>query len=110
MINKGHKIKLLKELNEKELCTSVLVPLFSKMGFIDPTIHHHNNEKGKDIVCKEYDNKFKKMNYISIIVKAGDVTGSSSGNSSYFALVNQIKQSFNEPYRQIYELKEVVLL
>ena len=108
-LTKGKKIELLQALNEKDLRELVLIPLLSKMGFIDPILHHHSNEKGKDIVCKEFDAKFKKVNYIAVIVKAGDVTGSSSGSSSYFALANQIKQSFNEPYRHIYDLKEVYI-
>ncbi len=106
---KEKKIQLLQELNEKDLRELVLIPLLSKMGFIDPILHHHSNEKGKDIVCKEIDAKFKKINYVAVIVKSGDVTGSSSGSSSYFALANQIKQSFNEPYKHIYDLKEVYI-
>lgn len=106
-LTREKKIQLLQALNEKDLRELVLIPLLSKMGFIDPILHHHSNEKGKDIVCKELDAKFKKVNYIAVIVKSGDVTGSSSGSSSYFALANQIKQSFNEPYRHIYDLKEV---
>lgn len=94
-------------LDEKEFREKLLIPLFSKMGFIDPILHHHSNEKGKDIVMKEYDSKFKTTNYIAVVVKAGDVNGSSSSSSSYFTLINQVKQSINEPYKHIYELKEV---
>lgn len=103
------KIELLKALNEDELRSKLLVPLFTKMGFIDPIIHHHNNEKGKDIVLKEFDSKFKNTRYIAVVVKAGDVNGSASGSSSYFTLINQIKQAINEPYKHIYDLKEVVI-
>lgn len=101
------KIEIIQSLNEADLRQKVLIPLFTKMGFIDPILHHHSNEKGKDIVLKEIDTKFKKNYYLSVVVKAGDVTGSASGSSSYFALINQIKQSLNEPYKHIYELKEV---
>ncbi len=103
----SEKIKVLQDLNEDSLRETVLIPLFSKMGFIDPIIHHHSNEKGKDIICKEYDNKFHKTNYLAAVVKAGDVTGSASGNSNYFTLINQVKQSLNEPYKDIYEIKEI---
>jgi hypothetical protein len=102
------KIEIIQSLNEADLREKVLIPLFSKMGFIDPILHHYSNEKGKDIILKEVDTKFNKTNYLSVVVKAGDVTGSSSStSSSYFALINQVRQSLNEPYKHIYELKEV---
>lgn len=103
------KIEIIQDLNEADLREKVLIPLFTKMGFIDPILHHHSNEKGKDIILKEIDTKFNKTYYISVVVKAGNVTGSSSGSSSYFALLNQVKQSINEPYKHIYDLKEVYI-
>jgi hypothetical protein len=103
------KTEIIQSLNEADLREKVLIPLFTKMGFIDPILHHHSNEKGKDIVLKEIDTKFNKTYYLSVVVKAGDVTGSSSGSSGYFALINQVKQSINEPYKHIYELKEVLI-
>ena len=101
------KIKLIQNLKENELREKVLIPLFSKMGFIDPILHHHNNEKGKDIIIKEFDTKFKETKYLAVVVKAGNVNGSASGNSSYFTLLNQVRQALNEPYKHIYDLKEV---
>ncbi len=49
------KVKYLQALHEDVLREKVLVPLLSKMGMIDPIIHHGGVEKGKDIICKEYD-------------------------------------------------------
>lgn len=108
-LSKKEKIKLITNLNESELRTNVLIPLLLKMGFIDCIEHHHNNEKGKDIICKEFDERFDKYNYIAVIVKADDITGSASSNNSYFALINQIKQSINDPYKHIYDLNEVYM-
>ncbi len=99
----------IRALKESELRIKLLIPLFSKMGFIDPILHHHSNEKGKDIVIKEYDPKFKTTSYLAVVVKAGDVNGSASSSSSYFTLLNQVKQAINEPYKHIYELKEVYI-
>ncbi|MBO1223491.1 MAG: hypothetical protein JYX80_03600 [Candidatus Scalindua sediminis] len=45
-MKKDRKIELLGVLSEKELREKILVPLLTKMGFIDPIIHHHSNEKG----------------------------------------------------------------
>lgn len=103
------KKEIIQNLHEDQLREQIIVPLLMKLGFIDPIIHHHANEKGKDIVCKEYDPVFKKIRYLSIIVKKGNITGSSSGTNSYFAALNQIKQSFNEPYKHIYENREVYI-
>jgi len=109
MKNKKDKIVLLQDLSEDALRQTVLIPLLSKMGFIDPIHHHHQNEKGKDIVCKEYDTVFKKTKYIAVVVKKGNITGSSSSSDGYFNVINQIKQSLNEPYKHIYELREITI-
>lgn len=106
-MNISEKKQLIQNLSEDDLRQKVIIPLLSKLGFIDPIHHHHAGEKGKDIVCKEYDPKFKKTKYLAVIVKKGDVTGSSSGSDGYFNVINQIKQAINEPYKHIYELKEV---
>lgn len=99
----------LQEYSEDSLRQEVLVPLLTKLGFHDPIIHHHAGEKGKDIVCKEFDEKFGKTKYLAVVVKRGNVTGSASGSNSYFAVINQIKQALNEPYRHVYELREVTI-
>jgi hypothetical protein len=109
MKNKHEKKELLQELSEDSLRQEVLIPLLSKMGFIDPIHHHHQNEKGKDIVCKEYDQVFKKTKYIAVVVKKGNITGSSSSSDGYFNVINQIKQVFNEPYKHVYELREIYI-
>lgn len=108
-ISTDEKVSLIQKLNETELRKAVLIPLLSKMGFVDPIEHHHSNEKGKDIVVKEFDSKFKKFKYISIIVKSSDITGSSSSSDGYFAVINQIKQSIYEPYKHIYDLDEIMI-
>jgi hypothetical protein len=101
------KIFLIQQINEADLREKVLVPLFLKMGYIDPIIYHHQNERGKDIVMKDPDVRFGKISYVSVVVKSGDVNGSVSGNNSYFTILNQIKQCFNEPYNHIYELRKI---
>jgi len=109
MKNKREKISLLQDLSEDSLRQEVLIPLLSKMGFIDPIHHHHQNEKGKDIVCKDYDQVFKKTRYIAVVVKKGNITGSSSSSDGYFNVINQVKQALNEPYKHVYELREICI-
>jgi hypothetical protein len=99
----------LQDYSEDRLRQEVLVPLLTKLGFHDPITHHHAGEKGKDIVCKEFDEKFGKIKYIAVVVKRGDVTGSASGSNSYFTVINQINQALNEPYKHVYELREVMI-
>ncbi len=101
------KLAAIAALSEQQLRTAVLIPLLIKMGYQEPFEHHHANERGKDIVCKEWDEKLEKLFFVALVVKAGDITGSVSGNDSIFTVINQVKQCFNEPYRDIYQLKEV---
>lgn len=105
----SEKKQFTQNLTEDDLRQKVLIPLLSKLGFIDPIHHHHTGEKGKDIICKEYDPVFKKTKYIAVVVKKGNITGSSSSSDGYFNIINQIKQAINEPYKHIYELKEVYI-
>ncbi len=105
----SEKKNLIQNLNEDDLRQKVIIPLLSKLGFIDPIHHHHSGEKGKDIVCKEYDRVFKKTKYLAVIVKKGDITGSSSSSDGYFNVINQLKQAINESYKHVYELKEVFI-
>jgi len=106
-MNLSEKKQLIQNLTEDELRQKVLIPLLSKLGFIDPIHHHHAGEKGKDIICKELDAVFKKIKYLAVIVKKGNITGSSSSSDGYFNVINQVKQAINEPYKDIYELREV---
>jgi hypothetical protein len=97
------------QLTEDDLRREVLIPLLAKLGFHDPILHHHAGEKGKDIVCKELDDKFGKTRYLAVVVKRGDITGSASGSNGYFTVINQIKQALNEPYKHVYDLREVAI-
>lgn len=108
-MNLSEKKQLIQNLTEDEFRQKVLIPLLSKLGFIDPIHHHHAGEKGKDVICKEYDAVFKKTKYLAVIVKKGNITGSSSSSDGYFNVINQVKQAINEPYKDIYELKEVYI-
>lgn len=107
IISKESKLKRLRDLSEDSLRKQVLIPLLSNMGFSDVIENHHNNEKGKDIICKELDEKFGDYKYLSVIVKKGDVNGSASDKKGIFNIINQIRQSINEPYSHVYETKRV---
>ncbi len=101
------KLLAISSLNEQQLRRAVLIPLLSKMGYLEPVEHHHSNERGKDIVCKERDDKFEMSSFIALVVKTGDINASVSSPDSIFVVINQVKQCFNEPYRDIYQLREV---
>ena len=97
---------MLRKLNESQLRKEVLVPLFEKMGFKDVIQYHGSVEKGKDIIFYELD-KFDEKIYTGVVVKAGDITGSVSSSSGAMNVLNQIQQTLNEPYTDIYGLKEL---
>ena len=103
-MDKKVKLDMLRKLNESQLRKEVLVPLFEKMGFKDVIQYHGSVEKGKDIIFYELD-KFDEKIYTGVVVKAGDITGSVSSSSGAMNVLNQIQQTLNEPYTDIYGLK-----
>jgi hypothetical protein len=88
----------LRELNENELRTQVLIPLFKAMGFQDVKHFHGGSlEKGKDIVMWETDKFRERMNY-GVVAKATKISGKVTGKSSASEVYMQIEQCLNSPY------------
>lgn len=90
--------KQLSEMNEDQLRTSILLPLFKAMGFLD--VHHYHGgtlELGKDIVMWKPGDIDERVNY-GVVVKASKITGRASGSSSAAEVRFQIEQCFSKPY------------
>lgn len=86
------------EMDEEQLRTKVLIPLFKAMGFRD-VYHYHGGslEQGKDIVMWKPGDIRERVNY-SVVAKAGRVSGRAKGQSSAAEVYFQIKQCFGKPY------------
>ena len=90
---------LVSTLDENDLRTKVLVPLFQAMGFRD-VFHYHGGalEHGKDIVMWKPDDLDQRINY-AVVVKAKRITGQTSGPSSAAEVLFQIHQCLDSPYQ-----------
>lgn len=88
----------LAEMDEEQLRTQVLIPLFEAMGFRD-VYHHHGGslEQGKDIVMWKPGDIRERVNY-GVVVKANKVSGKARGKSSAAEVRFQIEQCFGTPY------------
>ena len=75
----------------------ILIPLFRALE-VAPIETHGSLERGKDIVCKEI-NAIGLTEYISIVAKIGNITGSVSGPNSYSIVRNQVNDSFDFAYK-----------
>ena len=107
-MNHTEKKKILKDLNEKELRQEVIIPILNIMGYKAPVEYHGINEKGKDIICFDYD-KLKEKRFLSVVVKKEDITGDVSSNRSLREQVYQVEQSFNIAYDDVYNMRQVYL-
>lgn len=107
-MNPNEKKELLKSLNEKEFRQDLIIPLLSKMGYIAPIEYHGTSERGKDIICFEYD-KLNEQRFLSIVAKTGKLTGNVSTDTGLMTVVNQIEQSFDNPYEDLYNMKQVLI-
>lgn len=105
-MNHNEKKEILKKLDEKEFRQDLIIPLLSKMGYIAPVEYHGTNEKGKDIICFEYD-KLGEQRFLAIVAKTGDLTGSASSNAGLMNVVTQISQAFDSPYEELFNMRQV---
>jgi hypothetical protein len=88
----------LAELDETQLRTRVLIPLFKAMGFRDIERYHGGSqEHGKDIIMWRPEGLRERVNY-GVVVKAKRVSGKASGTSSAGEVRIQIEQYFDKPY------------
>jgi signal transduction histidine kinase len=97
----------LKGLDEEQLRTLVLVPLLKRMGMRDVILYHGaSSEKGKDISCY-YDGPLEDRHYVAVVAKTGNIHGSVSKRGNAAEALIQAEQSLNEPYTDIYDLKQL---
>lgn len=102
------KLRKIREITEDELRKEVLIPLLGRMGLKAPTIYHGSQERGKDVVCFDYDKLGKKV-YLGIVAKVGDFTGSLSSNKSLSEILFQIEQSFDVPYYDLFGMNKITM-
>jgi hypothetical protein len=105
-MNHKEKKDILKSINEAEFRQDIIVPLLNKMGFKSPVEYHGANEKGKDIICFDYD-KLGEQRFMAVVAKTGDLTGSASTNSGLMNVVNQVLQAFDSPYEDLFNMKQI---
>lgn len=88
----------LSEMDEEQLRTEVLIPLFKAMGFRN-VWHYHGGplEKGKDIVMWKPGDLGERVNY-GVVAKARKISGQATGTSGAGEVRFQIEQCFNDPY------------
>jgi hypothetical protein len=81
-------------LSEKEFTKSYLLPLYKAKGYQDVDYCHGGQaEKGKDITMWKFDAEQVRENY-SVVVKAGDISGSASGRGSANEVSFQVRECF----------------
>lgn len=108
-MDKKEKLSILRKLKEDRLRQEVLIPLFKKMGFQDIIEYHGgSSEKGKDIIFFDIDRMGEKI-YHAVVAKIDNITGAVSSSKGVREILYQVEQSFNEPYRDIFGLKELVI-
>ncbi|MCB0742922.1 MAG: hypothetical protein KDC67_03370 [Ignavibacteriae bacterium] len=105
-MNTNEKKEILKNLSEKEFRQELLIPLLSKMSYKAPTEYHGTSEKGKDIICFEYD-RLNEQRFLAIVAKTGNLTGNASSNAGLMNVVNQVQQAFDSPYEDLFNMRQV---
>lgn len=95
-------LKKIQTLNENDLITAVIVPLFSRMGYhkVQSVQHHGPNEFGQDIPLFYDINKFGQRIYYGAQVKAKNVhlnAKKKTGNA--VSIANQLNVALSIPFR-----------
>jgi hypothetical protein len=107
-MNPREKKEILNNLKEKEFRQDLIIPLLSKMGYLAPIEYHGTNERGKDIICFEYD-RLNEQRFLTVVAKTGDLTGNAATNSGLMTVVNQVQQAFDNPYEDLYNMRQVFI-
>ncbi|HET8860835.1 hypothetical protein [Marivirga sp.] len=107
-MNPNEKKEILKNLNEKDLRQELIIPLLSKMGYIAPIEYHGTNEKGKDIICFEYD-RLNEQRFLAVVAKTGNLTGNAATSAGLMNVVTQVQQAFDNPYEDLYNMRQVYI-
>jgi hypothetical protein len=107
-MNPREKKEILNNLNEKEFRQDLIIPLLSKVGYLAPIEYHGTNERGKDIICFEYD-RLNEQRFLSVVAKTGDLTGNAATNTGLMTVVNQVQQAFDNPYEDLYNMRQVFI-
>src|SRR5690606_27479228 len=107
-MNPREKKEILNSLKEKEFRQDLIIPLLSKMGYLAPIEYHGINERGKDIICFEYD-KLTEQRFLSVVAKIGDLTGNAATNTGLITIVNQVQQAFDNPYEDLFNMRQVFI-
>lgn len=97
----------LRGLNEDQLRNIVILPLLKKMG-LHGVIEYHGGapEKGKDIIGY-YEGPLGDRHYVAVVAKAADIHGAVAKRGSAAEVLIQVEQALNEPYTDVYDLKEI---
>ena len=100
------KLAKLSELDEKGLREEVLLPLLTRLGCKAPTIYHGPQERGKDIITYTH-NLLGQREYVAIVAKATDLTGSVSSSQGIREVIHQVQQCFDTPYEDLFGMNRV---
>ena len=107
-MNNTDKVRRLQEISEATLRREVLIPLLGRMGFKAATEYHGAREHGKDIVCFDT-HKLGGRKYLAIVAKVCDLTWSASSTAGLSDVLNQVEQSFNERYTDLFGMQTVTM-
>ena len=85
----------IKNMREDDFTKDILIPLFYKLGYEKVIYNGGVNENGKDIICWKTD-EIGDKEVTTVQVKMKDLSTSSSSNSSFSTVINQLHQASEE--------------
>src|SRR5205807_1535158 len=85
-------------ISEDELRTSVLIPLFQKLGYNDVALRHGPFELGKDLVMWIQD-PIGVRRYCAVVAKTGPISGrADAGHNTANTTADQIRKCFGATF------------
>ena len=96
MKESNETLAFLQSMKEDDLTRTVLIPLFGRLGYVDPIFHGGTHEEGKDLIAFKHE-PFNKLAVLVAQVKRFKSARSTAKSVEWGRIVHQLRGAWSKP-------------